>query len=80
MKKRVKIPESQAGKDVLCPICKDKLEKEWSNDAEGFVWINAVKGNGQVSVCNIRGVEADLYRSCTQHVRLKLARHCPHAN
>jgi pre-mRNA cleavage complex 2 protein Pcf11 len=66
MKKRVKIPESQAGKDVLCPICKDKLEKEWSNEAEGFVWINAVKGSGQVRLLHPGAKYTLTTRSCTR--------------
>lgn len=30
-----------------CPICKDKFETQWSDEAEDWVWINAIEEKGK---------------------------------
>lgn len=31
----------------LCPICKDKFETQWSEEAEDWVWINTIEEKGK---------------------------------
>ncbi|GAA5835826.1 hypothetical protein JCM5353_003362 [Sporobolomyces roseus] len=61
MKKKVPVPPAGGLGDKPCPICRDKLKSEWSDDEEEWVWWNAVV------------VEGTLYHA-TCHAETTLAR------
>lgn len=48
MKKKVPVPPAGGLGDKPCPICRDKLKSEWSDDEEEWVWWNAVVVEGTV--------------------------------
>lgn len=47
-KKYIVIPPDKKRASLPCPICREKFESVWNDDAENWVWMNAVEEKNKV--------------------------------
>lgn len=50
LKKKVVAPTDPIDEAKNCPICKEKFKSEWNEEDEEWVFYNAVKVDGTVSI------------------------------
>jgi pre-mRNA cleavage complex 2 protein Pcf11 len=72
-KKYVPVPTDKSISDH-CPICKDKFETQWNEEAEDWVWINAIEEKGKYfhAICH---AEAQLAKKKDTKEREKKSLH-----
>ena len=46
--KYIPVPSDPQLVNLPCPICQEKFETVWNNDAQDFVWMDAIKVGGRV--------------------------------
>ncbi|MCJ1470574.1 hypothetical protein MMC07_009220 [Pseudocyphellaria aurata] len=46
--KYIPVPDDSSLADTPCPICQEKFETSWNEDAQDFVWMDAVKIGARV--------------------------------
>ena len=44
----IPVPSDHALANAPCPICQEKFETSWNEEAQDFVWMDAVKIGGRV--------------------------------
>ena len=42
------VPDDPALANSVCPICQEKFEMKWLDDAQEFVWMDAIKVGGRI--------------------------------
>jgi pre-mRNA cleavage complex 2 protein Pcf11 len=44
----IPVPNDATMANSVCPICQEKFEARWIDDAQDFVWMDAVKIGGRI--------------------------------
>jgi pre-mRNA cleavage complex 2 protein Pcf11 len=45
--KYIKAPDANSGINTVCPICQDRFENKWFDQAQDWVWLDAVLVGGR---------------------------------
>jgi pre-mRNA cleavage complex 2 protein Pcf11 len=64
------VPDDPALANSLCPICQEKFEMKWLDEAQEFVWMDAKKVGGRI-------YHASCYAEATKDVNTQIKRGTP---
>ncbi|WVR07050.1 hypothetical protein IAU60_004089 [Kwoniella sp. DSM 27419] len=60
--KWVKVPSDNSKATAVCPVCKETLKAEWSEDEEEWIWKNALNINGVIYHATCRAEQLSALR------------------